>query len=77
MTEQELTTRLTREVYFVVAVNLDDQTITIDDNEFTARFAPHEQVWDYDLEQWRDYAEGEYERALLILNTKHIERNGN
>jgi hypothetical protein len=67
---------MARMVYFVLAVDLDAQTVSIDDGTFTARFQSYEQVWDTDLQEWRKY-EGEeneeYHLALDILNTKKLE----
>jgi len=69
---------MTRQVYFVLAVDLDEQKVYIDDGTFTARFQSYEQVWDTDLQEWRNY-EGEeneeYQLALQILNTKPLEND--
>lgn len=64
---------MSREVKYILSVNLDEQTVRIDDDSFILRYSEREQVWDTDLEEWRDYKEGEYELALELLNTKKLE----
>ena len=64
---------MARQVYFVIAVDLDDKTIRIDDDTFMARFGKEEQVWDDKTSEWREYAEDEYEKAVEILNAKKLE----
>lgn len=68
---------MARMVYFVLAVDLDAQTVSIDDGTFTARFQDYEQVWDTDTQEWRKYQgeeeDGEYHLALELLNTKKLE----
>lgn len=64
---------MSREVKYILSVNLDEQTVRIDDDSFSLRYSEREQVWDTDLEEWRDYKEGEYELALELLNTKKLE----
>lgn len=64
---------MSREIKFIVSINLDEQTARIDDDSFSLRYSEREQVWDTDLEEWRDYREGEYELALELLNTKKLE----
>ena len=66
---------MSREIHFVLAVDLDSQTVSVDDGTYVARFQPSEQVWDTDLLAWRDYEEGEYDLALQILNTKPLEND--
>lgn len=64
-----------RQVYFVVAVDLDDKTVFIDDDTFTARFGKDEQVWDTEKQEWREYEgkeQEEYDLALEILNTEKL-----
>jgi hypothetical protein len=67
--------QMTRLVYFVIAVDLDDKSVSVDDETFTARFSKSEQVWDTELSEWRPYTEEnvmgtpeEYDLAVDILN---------
>jgi hypothetical protein len=67
---------MAREVYFVLAVDIDNKTVSIDDETFTARFSKDEQVWDTEKQRWREYdgdEDEEYYLALEILNTKKLE----
>jgi hypothetical protein len=64
---------MAREIHFVVVVDLDDETVRIDDDTFMARFDKSEQVWDAEKSEWREYAEDEYEKAVEILNAKKLE----
>lgn len=60
---------MARTVHFVIAVDIDDKSVRIDDDTFTAKF--HEgAVYDEEKQEWRkeDY-ETEYLPALEILNT--------
>lgn len=61
---------MSRIVYFVVGVDLDEKVAFIDDDVFTARFDKDEKLWDDDAAEWReeDY-DTEYLPALEILNT--------
>ena len=62
---------LSKQVYFVVGVDLDQKEVFIDDEAFTARFSKSEQVWDDELEQWIDDPNLDlYTEALEILNKK-------
>ena len=72
---------MARLVHFVIAVDLDDKSVSIDDGTFTARFSPREQVWDTDLNEWVEYVvvddetgESEYDLAVEILD-KHLNNN--
>lgn len=61
---------MSKQVYFVVGVDLDQKEVFIDDETFTARFSKSEQVWDSELEQWiRDPNLDLYTEALEILNS--------
>jgi hypothetical protein len=64
---------MARQVYFVIAVDLDDKTIRIDDDTFMARFGKEEQVWDDHKSVWREDEGSEYLEALELLNTKKLE----
>jgi hypothetical protein len=62
---------VSKQVYFVIAVDLDEGVPFIDDAVLTAKFASDEQVWDTDTEQWESDDDDStlYLRALEILNT--------
>lgn len=63
---------MSRLVYFVVGVDLDDKEIYIDDETFMAVFSKSQQVWDTDLNEWREYEADEYEQAVDLLNTRPL-----
>ena len=67
---------MSRQVYFVVGVDLDEGVPFIDDATFTARFDKDEKVWDTEKNEWReeDY-ETEYLPALEILNNVPLARD--
>ena len=62
---------MAKQVYFVVAVDLDTGVPFIDDTVLTARFDSNEQVWDTETEEWESDDEDAtlYLKALEILNT--------
>jgi len=69
---------MARIIHFVIAVDLDDKSVSIDDGTFTARFSPSEQVWDTELNEWVEYVvvddetgDSEYDLAVEILD-KHL-----
>jgi hypothetical protein len=64
---------MSREIHFVLAVDLDKKTVSIDDGSYQARWSSNEQVWDNDLFIWREFLKGEYELALKLLNEKKLE----
>lgn len=60
---------MSKQVYFVIGVDLDTKEPFIDDDTFTVRFSKSEQVWDTELNEWVNDPELElYEEALEILN---------
>lgn len=64
---------MSKQVYFVVAVDLDEGVPFIDDETFTARFSKSEQVWDTELNEWVQDDDLElYNKALEILNSKPL-----
>lgn len=67
---------MAKQVHFVIAVDVDNQTIFIDDDTYTAKFDRAEQVWDSEAEHWLGDDDGSYyQSALTILNNKaQIER---
>lgn len=64
---------MAREIKFIISIDLDAQTSSIDDGSFTIRYQDWEQVWNTDTQDWQPYKEGEYDLALQILNTKKLE----
>jgi hypothetical protein len=62
---------MSKQVYFVIAVDLDKGEPFIDDEVLTARFSSKEQVWNTDTEEWESDDEEAtlYLKALEILNT--------
>ncbi len=64
---------MSKQVYFVIAVDLDEGVPFIDDDTFTARFSKSEQVWDTELNEWIQDDDLElYNQALEILNSKPL-----
>jgi hypothetical protein len=62
---------MSKQVYFVVGVDLDSKEPFIDDDTFTARFGKSEQVWDTELNEWVNDPELDlYSEALEIINKK-------
>jgi hypothetical protein len=67
---------MSKQVYFVIAVDLEDGVPFIDDDTFTARFSKTEQVWDTEKSEWVEDPELElYSQALEILNSKPLATN--
>lgn len=61
---------MSKQVYFVIGVDLDDKEVFIDDEAFQARFNKYEQVWDTEKSTWVGDEDLElYSEALKILNT--------
>jgi hypothetical protein len=64
---------MSKQVYFVIAVDLDEGVPFIDDETFTARFDKSEQVWNTETNEWEEDDNQElYAQALEILNTKSL-----
>jgi len=62
---------MSREVHFVIAVDIDNNTVKIDDDTYAAKFDYAQGYWDTDKEQWlEDEDRRLYDIALDILNTK-------
>lgn len=62
---------MSREVHFVVAVDVDTGTISIDDDTYTTRFSGNEGYWDSEAGEWfPDPEQIHYNKALKILNHK-------
>jgi hypothetical protein len=67
---------MSREVMFIIAVDVDTKKAYIDDATLTARFASNEQVWNTDTNEWESDDEHAtlYAQALEILNNATLER---
>ena len=65
---------MSKQVYFVIGVDLDEGVPFIDDETFSARFSKSEQVWDTETNEWCDYGDEMelYHQALEILNSKPL-----
>jgi len=62
---------MSREMHFVIAVNVDTKEIYIDDDTYTARFTSSESYFDTNQEKWfEDLDQLVYGEALEILNAK-------
>jgi hypothetical protein len=62
---------MSRQVHFVIAVDVDDNTVSIDDDTYAAKFDYSQGYWDTDKEQWfEDEDRTLYDLALGILNNK-------
>jgi hypothetical protein len=60
-----------REVHFVIAVDVDNNTVSIDDDTYAAKFDYSQGYYDTDKEQWfEDEDRILYDLALGILNNK-------
>ena len=69
---------MSKQVYFVVSVDVETEKVFIDDDTFVARFGLDEQVWDNELNEWIEDPEMDlYNQALKILNSKPIAKDGN
>jgi hypothetical protein len=70
---------MSKQVYFVVAVDLDSKEVFIDDDTLVARFASNEQVWNTQTNEWESDDENAtaYSEALVILNTTLPAKDGN
>lgn len=69
---------MSKQVYFVVSVDVDTKRVFIDDDTFVARFGLDEQVWDNELNEWIEDPEMDlYNQALKILNSTPIAKDGN
>lgn len=68
---------MSRQVHFVITVDLDDKVPFIDDETYTARFSKDEQVWDTDKSEWVEYGDEMelYYEALDILNNTPLAKD--
>jgi len=61
---------VSKQVVFVITVDIDDREAFIDDALFMAKFGKSEQAWDTDAQEWVEDPDNElYYQALEILNT--------
>lgn len=62
---------MSKQVHFVVTVDLSEGVPFIDDETYSARFSKGEEVWDTETSEWEEYGEEMelYYQALEILNT--------
>ena len=68
--------QLSKQVFFVVGVDLDSKEPFIDDETFTARFSKSEQVWDSETNEWiEDPNLDLYTEALEILNSRPLAKD--
>ena len=70
---------MSKQVYFVLRVDLDEKEVVIDDGMFAVKFSDTEEVWNTDSGSWEDYGEDMdlYYKGLEILNTTPIAKDGN
>ena len=68
--------QLSKQVFFVVGVDLDSKEPFIDDETFTARFSKSEQVWDSETNEWLEDPNLDlYAEALEILNSRPLAKD--
>ena len=66
---------MSKQVFFVIGVDLDDEEVFIADDTYSARFSEDEQVWDTDINEWvEDEDRKYYLDALDLLNNKKLAR---
>jgi hypothetical protein len=67
---------LSRQVVFVITVDIEDREAFIDDALFMAKFGKSEQAWDTDAQEWVEDPDNElYYQALEILNTVPLNKD--
>lgn len=60
---------MSREVHFVIAVDVDTNEVYIDDETYATRFDYSQGYWDTDKQEWfEDEDRLLYDKALEILN---------
>ena len=66
---------MSKQVVFVITVDIEDREAFIDDALFMAKFGKSEQAWDTDTQEWVEDPELElYYQALEILNNTPLRR---
>ena len=67
---------LSKQVVFVITVDIEDREAFIDDALFMAKFGKSEQAWDTDAQEWVEDPDNElYYQALEILNTVPLNKD--
>jgi hypothetical protein len=67
---------LSKQVVFVITVDIEDREAFIDDALFMAKFGKSEQAWDTDAQEWVEDPDNElYFQALEILNTVPLNKD--
>jgi hypothetical protein len=62
---------MSREVHFVIAVDVDSGELYIDDDTYAAKFDLSQGYWDTEKAEWfEDEDRLLYDKALEILNSK-------
>ena len=60
---------MSKQVVFVITVDIDNKEVFIDDALFMAKFGKSEEAWDTEAQEWVADPENElYYQALEILN---------
>jgi len=66
---------VSKQVVFVITVDIEDKEAFIDDALFMAKFGKSEQAWDTDTQEWVEDPDNElYYQALEILNNTPLRR---
>ena len=66
---------MSKQVVFVITVDIEDKEAFIDDALFMAKFGKSEQAWDTDTQEWVEDPDNElYYQALEILNNTPLRR---
>ena len=66
---------MSKQVVFVITVDIDEREVFIDDALFMAKFGKSEEAWDTDAQEWVDDPENElYYQALEILNSTPLRK---
>jgi hypothetical protein len=66
---------VSKQVVFVITVDIDKREAFIDDALFMAKFGKSEQAWDTDTQKWVGDPENElYYQALEILNNEPLSK---
>lgn len=67
---------MSKQVVFVITVDIEDREAFIDDALFMAKFGKSEQAWDTDAQEWVEDPDNElYYQALEILNTVPLNKD--
>jgi len=59
---------MSKQIHFVVCVDLDSKKWWVDDDSFSARFGDGEGTWDTETEEWSETSWDDNIDALDILN---------